>query len=75
MDYITLLNELKKNRMKMFTLQDIEALFPQENRKTIKNNLTNWVKKEHITRLKKNVYECAQPGEKNTPEYYIEGFD
>ena len=71
MDYITFLNRLKKEGVSVFTLQDVEALFPQENRKTIKNNLTNWVKKEHITRLKKNVYECTQPGEKNTPEYYI----
>ncbi len=66
MDYITFLNTLKKNNMVLFTLHDVEALFPETKPKTIKNNLTNWLAKGHIARLKRNVYVWQN----NVPDYY-----
>ena len=71
MKYIDLVNILKKNKVSIFTLQDIETLYPQNNPKTIKNNFTNWVKKGYFERLKRNVYECIQPGEDTPSEFLI----
>lgn len=71
MKYIDLVNTLKKNKVTIFTLQDIETLYPQTNPKTIKNNLTNWVNKGYFERLKRNVYECAQPGDETPGEFLV----
>lgn len=70
MDFLSLLSTLKKNRMKLFTVEDVETLFPETRPKTIKNNLTNWARKGYLTRLKRNVYECVQLSD-NLPEYYV----
>ena len=72
MDYLSFLNALKRNRMVLFTLQDVEVLFPETKPKTIKNNLTNWLAKGYIRRLKRNLYGCVQPGNgQHIPDYYV----
>lgn len=72
MKYIDLISELKKNNLIIFSLRDIENLFPKENLKTLKNNLGRWVKKALLLRLRKNLYEFTEPGlESNIPDVYI----
>ena len=62
MEYIKLISELKKNKVYLFSLKDIENLFPHEKVKTIKNNLTNWISKGYFIRLKRDLYEFVEPG-------------
>lgn len=72
MDYVGFLNTLKKNRLELFTLQDVETLYPKNKPKTIKNNLGNWLAKGYITRLKRNLYMITEPGENHAiPDYHI----
>jgi hypothetical protein len=39
--------------MNIFSLRDIRNIFPDANVATLKNNLTNWLKKRYIERLKR----------------------
>jgi len=72
MKYLDLISELKKNKLIIFSLRDIENLFPGENLKTLKNNLGRWVKKALLLRLRKNLYEFIEPGlESNVPDVYV----
>jgi len=72
MKYIDLVSRLKKNNLIIFSLRDIENLFPEENLKTIKNNLGRWVKKNLFIRLRRNLYELIEPGlESNIPDVYV----
>ena len=47
MKYIDLASQLKTNNLIIFSLGDIENLFPEENLKTLKNNLGRWVEKNY----------------------------
>jgi len=40
MKYLDLISELKKNKLDVFSLRNIENLFLEENLKTLKNNLS-----------------------------------
>ncbi|MBN2014012.1 MAG: type IV toxin-antitoxin system AbiEi family antitoxin domain-containing protein [Candidatus Altiarchaeota archaeon] len=72
MDYFTLSKTLKEKKMVLFTLRDIEALFPTTARKTIKNNLTNWLRKGYLERLRRGLYEVVEPGTPTrVPDYYL----
>jgi predicted transcriptional regulator of viral defense system len=72
MDYYGLLTALKKNNLYIFSLQDIENLFPEENLKTLKNNLTRWIKKGRLARIKRGLYEFIDPGRQPViPDLYI----
>lgn len=72
MKYIDLLSRLKMNDLNIFSLRDIENLFPEENLKTMKNNLGRWTEKKLLYRLRKNLYELIEPGVKrNIPDVYI----
>ncbi len=72
MRYIEFLTTLKRNKVSIFSLQDIENLFPDANIATLKNNLNNWLKKGYIERLKRNLYMCVEPVlESSTPDFYI----
>jgi len=72
MKYIDLISELKKNKLIIFSLRDIENLFPKENLKTLKNNLGRWVKMAQLQRLRKNLYEFIELGlESNIPDVYV----
>ncbi|MBN2073258.1 MAG: hypothetical protein JW770_04870 [Actinobacteria bacterium] len=69
---MTFISELRKNDLIIFSLIDIENLFPEENVKTIKNNLGRWVKEGLLIRMRKNLYELAQPGFKSgIPDVYV----
>jgi predicted transcriptional regulator of viral defense system len=72
MKYIDLLYRLKKNNLDIFSLRDVENLFPGENLKTIKNNLGRWTNKKLFSKLRRNLYELIEPGEKrNIPDVYV----
>jgi len=72
MKYIDLVSQLKKNNLIIFSLRDIENLFPEENLKTLKNNLSRWVKKNLLARLRRNLYELIEPGMRsNIPDVYV----
>ena len=72
MKYIYLVSQLKKNNLIIFSLRDIENLFPEENLKTLKNSLGRWVKRNLLIRLRRNLYELVEPGLKSSiPDVYI----
>ncbi len=72
MDYLKFLAALKSNGLQLFSLRDVENIFPESNKKTIKNNLINWLNKGHIRRLKRNLYEYTEPGTgPGLPDLYI----
>ena len=72
MKYLKLSATLRNKKMYIFTLKDLENLFPEENLKTIKNNLTRWLSKGYFTRLKNGVYELMEHSpEIKTPDLYI----
>ena len=70
MNYLSLARTLTENKKEIFNLQDLEALFPDTAQKTIKNNLTRWVGKGYVRRLRRNIYELVSP-EKQAPDYYL----
>ncbi|MFH1054874.1 MAG: hypothetical protein V1744_02135 [Candidatus Altiarchaeota archaeon] len=70
MKYIGLANKLRKNKQTIFSLADILNLYPDANRKTLKNNLTNWQSRGYIGKLRRGIYEDATSG-KETPDLYI----
>jgi predicted transcriptional regulator of viral defense system len=61
MRYIEFFLTLRRNKVCIFSLRDIENIFPDANVGTIKNNLTNWLKKGYIERLKRDLYACVEP--------------
>jgi len=72
MKYLDLVSVLKKNKLIVFSLRDVENLFPKEKLKTIKNGLSLWVKKGRFVKLKRNLYEFIEPGlESNIPDVYV----
>ncbi|RKY42603.1 MAG: hypothetical protein DRP85_02400 [Candidatus Makaraimicrobium thalassicum] len=72
MDYNALSSALRKNKLYLFTLRDIQNLFPGEKEKTIKNNLNRWLSKGYLIRLRKNLYEFIEQGaEAKIPDLYV----
>lgn len=72
MKYLDLISELKKNKVVIFSLRDVENLFPQERLKTLKNNLSRWVKMGRFVKLRRNLYEFVEPGtESDIPDVYV----
>lgn len=72
MKYIEFLSKLKRNKLDIFSVRDIENLFSSEKIKTIKNNLSRWAGNGYIYKLKNNLYEFVDVGqEKNIPDVYI----
>ena len=53
MRYVEFLSTLRRNKVSIFSLRDIRNIFPDANVATLKNNLTNWLKKGYIERLKR----------------------
>ncbi|OGD36658.1 hypothetical protein A2V94_00385 [Candidatus Atribacteria bacterium RBG_16_35_8] len=47
---------LKIKKAGIFSFEDIFKWFPESNRQTLKNQLKNWVAKDYLIRLKKNLY-------------------
>lgn len=62
------IHRLEENRVSIFSLRDIQNIFPEANLRTVKNNLTNWLKKGYIRRIKRDLY-CLKA--KEIPDFYI----
>lgn len=60
MEYLRLRTTLGKNKLYFFSLQDLKNLFPGERPKTLKNNLTRWVQKEYLVRIKRDMYQWTE---------------
>lgn len=68
MRYMEFLSRLERNKASIFSLRDIQNIFPEANLRTVKNNLTNWLKKGYISRIKRDLY-C--PKTREMPDFYI----
>ncbi|MEW6086940.1 MAG: hypothetical protein AB1498_01380 [bacterium] len=62
MVYLKLIQELQKKEYFVFSINDLFILFPDENKKTLHNQLTEWIKRKYIIRLKKGLYELTDKG-------------
>lgn len=73
MKYIEFVSRLKRNKINVFSLIDIENLFPDEKIKTVKNNLSRWVKLGYIYKLRRNLYESTTElgWGKDIPDIYV----
>jgi len=72
MKYFDLVFELEKNNLFVFSLRDVENLFPEEKLKTLKNNLGRWVRAVRLRKIRRNLYEFVKPGtESNIPDLYV----
>ncbi len=72
MKYLDFAYALKKNKLFIFSLRDVENLFPKEKLKTSKNDLTRWVKTGRFVKLKRNLYEFIDSVlELNIPDVYV----
>lgn len=60
MKYTKFLEVLLTNRYFIFSLEDLLFLFPSSKKKTIQNQLTNWVKKGRLIRLKRDLYALSE---------------
>lgn len=71
--YLKLIQRLQKERYFIFSFQDLLSLFPKENRKTLQNQLTEWVKRKYLIRLKRNLYELSEKGSPDIviPDLYV----
>jgi predicted transcriptional regulator of viral defense system len=68
MDFIGFNNKIQASGLDLFTLRDVELLYPTANPKTVKNNLANWLGKHYITRLRRGLY--ARAGA-DIPDYHL----
>jgi len=68
MNYMNFYSRLKKLNVDVFSLREIQNLFPGENLKTIKNNLTRWLKRDYIRRIRRDLYELT---EREIPDFYL----
>lgn len=72
MKYIEFASRLKKNKMSIFSLRDIENLFPNEKIKTVKNNLSRWIRLGYLYKLRRDLYESTELGqEKDISDIYV----
>lgn len=72
MNYLTLNSALRNHKIYLFTLGDVENLFPDEKVKTIRNNFTRWHSKGYFVRLKRDLYEFVGYGpELKIPDLYV----
>ncbi|OGX15224.1 MAG: hypothetical protein A2166_00340 [Omnitrophica WOR_2 bacterium RBG_13_41_10] len=71
--YLRLLKELQRKRYFIFSLEDLAIFFPKGNKKTVQNQLTDWVKRKYVLRLKRNLYELIEKGATDIiiPDLYI----
>ena len=71
--YLKLIQKLQEKKYFIFSLRDLLILFPNENKKTLQNQLTEWVKRTYVIRLKRNLYELTEKGSPETiiPDLYV----
>lgn len=66
------LSILRKNNMSIFSARDIANLFPDAHAATLKNNLSSWVKKGYLERLKRDLYARVEPVlGSEIPDFYV----
>lgn len=55
-------NELRQRVLDypLFTLEDIFKYFPEENRQTLKLQLSQWIKKGYLTRIKRGIFKLSE---------------
>jgi len=72
MKYLEFLTKLKKDKLYIFTLNDVEKYFPSSSKKTIQNQLQLWEEKGFLLRLRRGVYMVQFPeGGPVLPDLYI----
>ena len=71
MDFKTFYQKFKKNNFIVFSLEDVNSFFPEENSESIKKSLWRWKKKGWISALKRGCYELAFPQETLIPDTFI----
>ncbi len=72
MNFLHLARCFEEQGVILFSLQDIRILYPKANDKTLKNNLSNWVKKGYIHRLKKGLYTVNKSElSGSVPDFYL----
>ncbi|MEW5758352.1 MAG: hypothetical protein AB1755_02650 [Candidatus Omnitrophota bacterium] len=72
MKYLTLIQKIQNSKYYIFSLRDLLILFPQENKKTLQNQLCEWIKKKYIIRLKRDLYELIDKSKEIIiPDVYI----
>lgn len=72
MEYLKLISELRKKKLYIFSLEDIINLFPDQSLKTLKNNLSRWMKQNRFIRLKRDLYEFVELGvESKITDLYV----
>jgi predicted transcriptional regulator of viral defense system len=72
MDYFKLSRALRRHKLYIFTLRDVENLFPEEKIRALKNNFVRWLAKGYFARLKRDLYEfIEQGGELRIPDLYV----
>lgn len=73
MVYLNLIQELQRKRYFIFSLNDLLILFPKGDKKTIQNQLTEWVKRRYVSRLKRGLYELTEkvPPDAVIPDLFV----
>ncbi|MGC9366097.1 MAG: type IV toxin-antitoxin system AbiEi family antitoxin domain-containing protein [bacterium] len=71
MKYNDFLKKLINNQYYVFSVRDLEILFPWESKYSIKKSLYLWKKKGLIKSLKRNLYELTFPDDYNIPDLFI----
>jgi len=72
MNYFDLVSALEKNRLFVFSLRDVDNLFPEEKLKTVKNGLSRWTVSGRFRKIRRNLYEFVKPGmESGIPDLYV----
>ncbi|KQC13665.1 MAG: hypothetical protein APR63_07915 [Desulfuromonas sp. SDB] len=71
MKYNDFIKKLLNNKYYVFSVRDLEILFPLESKYSIKKSLYLWKKKGLIKSLKRNLYELTYPDDYHIPDLFI----
>jgi predicted transcriptional regulator of viral defense system len=71
MKYIDLYNKLEKNKLYLFSTQDLFCLFPEEKKEILRQQIYYWKRHNWIRVLKNGLYEIIYPQEKNIPDLFL----
>lgn len=62
MNYTQLIRDLQSKHLYLFSTQDLLLLNPGAHRKTLQNQLSEWVERRYLLRLKRDLYELLEKG-------------
>lgn len=72
MKYGDFLTAIRKNKIYIFTVDELSRYFPGSTVKTIQNQVQSWTEQELLVRLRRGVYKVQFPeGGPNLPDLYI----